>query len=183
MGKRKKERVIKCGCGGISESRMIDMQAEAYYRALKKIEQEKLNYEEQAVEKKSDNGIMDLLFILNVMFFPWIIHKRFRVNKQIYDSILVLFVSGVLKIIGSLAWLSGIILVIVQIYQIIGANIVSTITVFINGVSLILLGSILVLSGTQFYKEEDSNKIYAYSGSIIALISCVVSIIVLITTK
>lgn len=42
-----------------------------------------------------------------------------------------------------------------------------------------MIGSILFLGGKEFSKENDSNKIYAYSACIIALISCVVGIITL----
>lgn len=40
--------------------------------------------------------------------------------------------------------------------------------------------SIFILAGGAFEKETDSNKIYAYSASIIALVSCIVSILALL---
>lgn len=43
-----------------------------------------------------------------------------------------------------------------------------------------IMGSLMVLSGRAFREEQDSMKIYAYSASIIALISCVVSIVALL---
>ena len=51
-----------------------------------------------------------------------------------------------------------------------------------GSISLVLLplGSIFILAGGEFEKETDSNKIYAYSASIIALVSCIVSIIALL---
>ena len=45
---------------------------------------------------------------------------------------------------------------------------------------LLPLGSIFILAGGEFEKETDNNKIYAYSASIIALVSCIVSIIALL---
>ncbi len=39
---------------------------------------------------------------------------------------------------------------------------------------------VILLAGGEFEKETDSNKIYAYSASIIALVSCIVSIIALL---
>lgn len=44
----------------------------------------------------------------------------------------------------------------------------------------LFLGSTFVLAGEEFGKETDSNKIYAYSASIIALISSVVGIIAML---
>lgn len=45
---------------------------------------------------------------------------------------------------------------------------------------LLALGSMFILAGGEFEKEIDSNKIYAYSASIIALVSCIVSIFALL---
>lgn len=45
---------------------------------------------------------------------------------------------------------------------------------------MLSIGSVFVLASETFKKETDSNKIYAYSGSIIALIGCVISIITLV---
>lgn len=50
----------------------------------------------------------------------------------------------------------------------------------INGILSLTLGSIFILAGSAFSKEIDSNKIYAYSASVIALISCMISIIALL---
>lgn len=44
---------------------------------------------------------------------------------------------------------------------------------------LLLLGSIFILVGGEVEKETDSNKVYAYSASTMALVSCIVSIIAL----
>ena len=38
----------------------------------------------------------------------------------------------------------------------------------------------MIISGRAFNEEQDSMKIYAYSASIIALVSCIVSIVALI---
>lgn len=46
-----------------------------------------------------------------------------------------------------------------------------------KGLILLFLGSAFILSGKAFEKETDSTKIYAYSASIYALISCIAAII------
>lgn len=50
------------------------------------------------------------------------------------------------------------------------------------GIVLILLtlGSIFILAGKTFEKEVESNKIYAYSASIFALVSCIIAVITMI---
>lgn len=45
---------------------------------------------------------------------------------------------------------------------------------------ILLFGSIFILAAGVFEKETDSNKIYAYSASVIALVSCIVSIVALL---
>lgn len=47
---------------------------------------------------------------------------------------------------------------------------------------LTIMGSIFILAGNAFGKETNSEKIYAYSASILALISCIVSILALMRT-
>lgn len=45
---------------------------------------------------------------------------------------------------------------------------------------MIEVGSVFIVAGNEFSKVTDSNKIYAYSASILAVISCIVAIISLL---
>lgn len=45
---------------------MIEIQAEAYYRVLKRIEDEKVKEDEQKLEKKKYKWYENIFFILNV---------------------------------------------------------------------------------------------------------------------
>lgn len=45
------------------------------------------------------------------------------------------------------------------------------------GVLLIMFGSFFTLAGDEFSKVSDSNRIYAYSASIIAVISCILTVV------
>jgi cation transport ATPase len=105
--KKNKERIIQYETINISQEKMIEIQAEAYYKALKRIEGEKANADKQRIEKKKDKWYENVLFVLNVLFCPWIINKKFNVSNQIYDSILVLVVSGVLCFTGGFMWFFG----------------------------------------------------------------------------
>lgn len=40
---------------------------------------------------------------------------------------------------------------------------------------LFVFASVIIISAKQFSNEKDSNKIYAFSSIIIALISCIIS--------
>lgn len=185
MGKRNNKssqrQIIKYEYNNISQDRMIEIYAEAYYRALKKVELEKSDANESVIKKKKDKWYINMLFVLNVLFWPWKINRRFNINNRIYDSILVLFVSGALQVVGVLIWLFGILAIIYEICQMIKVGISNVlVTTFSVGILSVFLGSTFVLASREFSKEVDSNKIYAYSACVIALISCVVSIIALL---
>lgn len=179
--KNKKEQIKQYETKNISQEKMIEIQAEAYYRAIMRIEAEKTKVVEQKLETKKYKWYENILFVLNVLFWPWKINKKFRVSNRIYDSILVLFVCGVLKFVGGFMWLFGIFAIIYEIYQMVTVGIIEEI-INVNPVVIfsLFLGSTFVLAGEAFSKETDSNKIYAYSASIIALISCVASILAMI---
>lgn len=55
-----------------------------------------------------------------------------------------------------------------------------SINTFVFSFFIQLVGSFMIISGKAFNEEQDSMKIYAYSASIIALVSCIVSIVTLI---
>ena len=121
------------------------------------------------------------MFFLNVCLWPWKINKRFNVSNRIYDSIPVMFVSFVLRLTGGIMWFVGMVGLVTAVYNLIVYRVFKDI-VGAGPFSLVilLLGAIFILAADAFEKETDSNKIYAYSASIIALVSCIVSIIALV---
>lgn len=179
--KKQKQQIVKYESNNISQEQMIEIQVEAYYRALKRIEDEKSKEDEQKPERRKYKGYEEVLFCINVFFWPWKISKRFSVSNKIYDSIPVMFVSGVLRFVGGFLWLVGLVGLGAEVYSVLIGKIISNYLVTCS-ISLVLLslGSIFILAGGAFEKETDSNKIYAYSASIIALVSCIVSILALL---
>lgn len=182
--KKQKQQIIKYESNNMSQEQMIEIQAEAYYRALKRIEGEKAKVDEQKPEKQKYKWYENILFFLNICLWPWKMNKRFRVSTRIYDSIPVMFVSFVLRIAGGIMWFAGIVSLVTAIYNlivyrvfgdVIGAGPFSFV--------ILLLGAIFILAADAFEKETDSNKIYAYSASIIALVSCIVSIITFVQSR
>ena len=179
--KKQKQQIVKYESNNISQEQMIEIQAEAYYRALKRIEDEKSKEDEQKPERRKYKWYEEVLFCINVFFWPWKISKRFSVSNKIYDSIPVMFVSGVLRFVGGFLWLAGLVGLGAEVYTLLISKIISNYLVT-GSISLVLLslGSIFILAGGAFEKETDSNRIYAYSASIIALVSCIVSILALL---
>lgn len=179
--KKSKSQIVNYEYNSISQDCMIEIQAEAYYRALKRIEQEKSELEVPVRDKKITQWYLKILLVLNVFFWPWRINKCFRINDRIYDNILVAFVSTVLQGFGGIMWLIGIIGTIYDVYKIITMGVsVILIIFFVITMFIIFIGSTFVISGDKFSQESDSFKIYAYSASIIALVSCVVSVIAML---
>ena len=179
--KKQKQHIVKYESNNISQEQMIEIQAEAYYRALKRIEDEKSKEDEQKPEIPKKKWHERILFFLNVCLLPWKINKRFNVSNRIYDSIPVMFVSFVLRLTGGIMWLVGMVGLVTAVYNLIVYRVFKDI-VGVGPFSLVilLLGAIFILAADAFEKETDSNKIYAYSASIIALVSCIISIIALV---
>ena len=109
--KKKRNKEIPRESDFISEERMIEIQAEAYYRAIKRIKDGEKNNNINSVGdtyKKKYKWYEKILFILNIFLFPWITNKRFVLSDKIYDSVLVLVVSAIMQFLGTVAWLIGI---------------------------------------------------------------------------
>lgn len=170
-------------CYKYSKDELLNIQTEAYYRAMKRIEQEK---EQEIEEKKRESDAIkkekwyiNLLFFLNVLFWPFKIHKRFKVNERVYDNLLVFVVSFILMIVGFLAWLSGILIIGYMVWSAIVMKPTGNLSILLLSIWGTFVGCVLIVSGNEFSKEADSSKIYAYSASIFALASCIVGIIAL----
>lgn len=180
--KKKQIQAINNISANVSEERMIEIYAEAYYRALNRMERDKEKIEEEKeLPKKKEKWYINILFMLNILIFPWKINKYFKINNRVYDSILVLFVTWALCITGSILWFIGAIIIVYAIYELYTKGFFPILLPRVCiGLPLMILGGIIFISGNEFSKETDSNKIYGYSASIIALISCVVGIVALV---
>lgn len=108
-------------------------------------------------------------------------HKRFSINNQIYDSILVLFVSLMLGLFGAILWLLGLFAIAIAIIGLIqGGAIGGFIGMLCMSIVVMMFGSMFTLAANEFSKVSDSNRIYAYSASVIALISCIIAVLTLV---
>ena len=164
----------------ISKKQMIEIHEEAYYRALKRIEEENESHNIRE-EKREYKWYEKVLLVINFLFWPWNIDKRLKVNNQIYNSVLVIVTSTVLLAIGGIMWIIGLGAFFWEIYKIITLKMVKEMGYTIGIVSFFwTLGSSFILAGRAFEKEMESNKIYAYSASIFALISCAIAIITML---
>lgn len=161
----------------LSKDDMIYIQEEAYYRALKRIETEKDTKENECASERGRENIKLLLYLL---IFPRGIKKKLKSNQKIYDLLLVVLIAAILMLIGIVAWATGIGVFSYLLIDIIRHGIsVDKIVLAAFGILIWLLGSLFIVSGDVFSTESDSERIYAYSASLIAVVACVISVITL----
>lgn len=192
MSKRQKKKIahknnkniLQNNLGVVDEKTLTLAIVKAYQiiESEKRLKEEKLD-EQKKISKKANNEkwYINLLFMLNVLFFPWKINERFAINNKIYDSILVLFVSFILEFVGFVMWIIGFCMIInglIMLYQ--GNGLDKFMGMLGLEALLIMFGSLFTLAGKEFSKVSESDRIYAYSACIIALVSCIATILPLI---
>ena len=106
------------------------------------------------------------LLALNAIFFPFHINKHFKLVDRVHDSFLAGLVSFILWLTGVVLWAGGVILLVGFIIK-----------QFWTGIPFLfvpmMFGSLVILAANSFNKERNSERIYAYSASILALLSCI----------
>ena len=185
MGKKdtkKKVQTVKNECKGISEERLIEIYSESFYRALKRLDEEKENAQKQTPnQKKGRLSWSDVPLLFNLIFWPFKISKRYKLNNRMYDGILVVIISLVLECIGVLAWAGGLCKLVYDFVTMFGSKIfIEILSYLIIDLAFSFYGSFIYLAGKSFGEETESNRVYAYSASILALVSCIVSLIALL---
>lgn len=186
MGKRKSKKnkeIVQYESSNLSQEKMIEIQAEAYYRVIKRIENEKEIKSEKEIENKHTEvrkykWYENILFVINALLWPWKIHKNFQLKDNIYDNVLVVFISIIMQILGTVLWLFGIIIILSNFF--INNNGIITTVAF--AIFSLTFGSMFILAGGQFSEEKDSNRIYAYSSCMLALVGCIIAIVAIILT-
>lgn len=68
----------------LTKEELIDIYAEAYYKALKRIENESRSENEPEHKVKDYKKYEWVQYFLNVLFFPWRIRKKFKLKDNIY---------------------------------------------------------------------------------------------------
>lgn len=161
----------------LSVDKQIEIQAEAYYRALKRIERDK-DQQKSAGIKPTPSNKDALLFFVNLLFAP----KHMNIEKlklQIADGLLNLLVTLVLDIIGYALRFFALAFWIYEIYSLINSHNEANfyILLFVIGLLLLVLGGIFNASSKELSKQTDQTRLYAYSSGIMASLAVVISVI------
>lgn len=156
----------------------IDIQAEAYYRALKRIESEKYCLEQMpATEPLSKRDKVHFFF--NIFFHP----KKLKIKREhLADNLLVIIVTTTLDLIGYLLRLIALSLFAYSIYSFFKfpAQVTTNILYAVIAIPLKFLGGIFNASSVEIENGRDYNKLYAYSASIMSVLAVIIAMVALL---
>ena len=160
----------------------IKIYEEACYKTVKHKELGESKVNEIIDNQEKSSLLENILFIINFFIWPWKIHKKFELINNLYDNVLVVYISLAMQLFGAVFWLICVIGMPIAIWNSWGSinDVVSKISIgLLSGV----LGSTFILAGREFSKETDSNKIYAFSSCILAFIGCIIAVIAIYANK
>lgn len=130
-------------------------------------------------EESRKIGIKKVLNVLGLLICPFAYKNKKVREMTLYDSVLQIGVGFVLLIIGVAVWAAGIIIILYTLTSnsMVGIEKVPGICF---GLSVLFMGSLVVMAALEFSSERRSDKIYNFSMSMLALISCIVSAIAVV---
>lgn len=138
----------------LDEEKWISMQAEAYYRAMKRIDNEstkKLSDNENVEKQTNDSAnikcLYKILYILNFLLWPFKIFGRVKLKEGVYNLPIVFVVSLIMWFIGLLSWLFGLLLIP---YSTILEKIPFDIALVPVAIISVFIGSMLIIGAQEF---------------------------------
>lgn len=157
-----------------SYNECIEIHAEAYYRALKRIESERIS----SPWKSNPSWKERLSVFFDVFFRPKQLVKR---KKNLADSLLNIIVTAILDSIGFFLRAIATASFFYGLYSLfkLPENMFLNIFNIIISPGLILVGGIFRAASMEIELERDNNKLYAYSASLMATLAVLISIIAL----
>lgn len=176
----KKEIYTYQGCN-FSKEEMIEIYSEAYYRAAKRLEAENSAKKEDNATKTKRSVMDKLLYFANIIFFPFHIHKRFKGKGKYADSIIVMVLAWLFMFVGISLWLSSWICII-RVLVDTNKNLFQKCYEIMLYIFLIFFGTIFYQAEKEISNEQDSYKLYAYTSSLMAIISVIIAIVALVMT-
>ena len=159
----------------------IKLYAEALYLALKKYDEESkansYNIIKDTDEKEKSRQVRTAL---RIVFLPFLSNKKIITQGKIYIELLGCIVSIVISLLGWIIWLAGILVIIASSVNINNIGLFRTLIFVFMGIVLLVIGGSTIFAGRKLEEEGDSTDIYAYTSSIIALLSFILAIIALV---
>ena len=165
-------------CSAYTKEELIEIQEEAYVRAMRRMElekQQRVNDEYPQFDSKKDM----IGYMLNVLFCPLFIRKKYTLRKGYSEGLIRLTSAGLVGLIGLLLWLSGVIFVILSLLGVLN-NTWGRNEIFIAVVLAaycLVFASCFIAAAREIDQEKDFQKICAYSFSLMAIVAVVISLI------
>ena len=190
MHRRKRKIKYSKRMSRLEKENLIEIQAEAYYRALKRIDKENHSLEESVAinQKEQRTKKQALLVILKLIFIPRKLSAELK-SSNFADNFLSLLASIIIGIIGAGLRLCAMLLLIVGAWKLhidcIATNAdtsmwIAALDYFAFSILLALIGSFFTITGKELSEMKDTEKLYAYTSGImgvLALIAAVISIL------
>lgn len=170
MERKKNEQVPIQTTNFFSKQEIIEIQAEAYYQAFKRIEQDKAEVP-QAKTKRC--WWETTLLLLNIILFPWKLHKKLAI-KNMPETLLGSLIVLVLMVFGCITWFLGIASLIAIIF------ITSTtykLMLLPFSILLTIIGSEFIIASNSLDRIEETTKIENFASSIMGTLAVIIALI------
>lgn len=161
-----------------SKEEYIEIQAEAYYRAMKRIHEEKAPVISEKTLDNKEGKLYKIGLALRLLLLP-VIPKKIKVNRA---ELLKTLHGGPLYFTGFVIYcigIAGLIMFVAELFMK-KMSFESTILLLCMTILALFLSVYFRLAAKDIESETDINKLYAYTGSLAASISLLLSIIALI---
>ncbi|MBQ8625662.1 MAG: hypothetical protein IJ419_05855 [Agathobacter sp.] len=181
MGKKRKKNKNKNKsetCNAFSRKELIDIHAEAYYKALKKIEEE--NKPNQPEAEKTNKSLKERIgIILSVTFTPFRVKIGDANQNDMTHGVFAFITSFAMYVIGWMLWLFAIILSGVSVFEVVQMIVEIWVLCIVlpMAVVMMMLGGMFIIAGKELERETDGAKIMLYAANILALVSVVVAVV------
>lgn len=170
----------------LSKTELVEIQTEAVYMALKKLENERKEENNKNVPKEGIKWSKMLLQILCIIFLPWTSFTRRRKGAiKIYDAAIIGVSYLIHFVVGGFSYLCGLMLIISIFYcNLFADGWMIVIIAFLLAISLFGFGGLIIWISSELIDETDISKIYTYANTVITILAFIVaSISLLISVK
>jgi len=164
----------------ITEDRFLQLQTQAFYDAMKKIEEEKNTVTEVKIEKMS--MLQNIGFMLLLIIWPNKAKEKYDLRDDITNGVFSMISSIIMWLIGNAIKLFAFLVFFADIYCVavkvinIGIFIVFLFGAFFMG----MIGSMFVLSSEEIANERNNSVIMSYTSNIFAAVGIVVAVVAIV---
>lgn len=170
-----------------NKEKYINYHAEAYYRALKRIEEERQTSvtEEICVKQEKRSTMQTIRLFLKLVFRPNSLASELKAQK-FSDTFLNFIVSGTLSFTGVCLRVAALIVLLSGIWGLrenyagMTHGIVSwlmALDFLLVAMVLALFGSLFKIAGKELSEMDNPERLYAYSSGIMAALAVIIAVV------